>query len=221
MSITKSQIDAIAKGKLSGDIEFGDNKVIDLNDVTLSFFERYSAIYVKAIAQSINNKGVVASGKMLKGVDPEVSKDGNTLRIYMANYYDFVNKGVKGFKSGQPNSPYSFKSAYPSMNGPMVTAIQKWVKRNALSQRNETQKYKLSKLQKKRKSVAQLNTGRTTAYLIARKIKQRGLPKTGFFDNAVDQVFNQQFYDKMGKAVGADLVVYIKQANSLINKENQ
>jgi len=138
-----------------------------------------------------------------------------------ARYYDFVNKGVKGFKSGTPNSPYRFRSAFPSMNGPMVNAIQKWVKRNALAQRKETQKFNLSGLQKKRKSVSELNTGRTTAYLIARKIKQRGLPKTGFFDNAIDEVFNQQFYDKMGKAIGADLIVYIKQANTLINEENK
>jgi hypothetical protein len=107
------------------------------------------------------------------------------------------------------------------MNGPMVTAIQKWVKRNALAERREDQKYNLSGLQKKRKSVSQLNTGRTTAYLIARKIKQRGLPKTGFFDNAIDQVFNEQFYSKMAKAVGGDLRVYIKQATSLINEENK
>jgi hypothetical protein len=138
-----------------------------------------------------------------------------------AKYYDFVNKGVKGFYSGSPNSPYSFKSAYPSMNGPMVTAIQKWVKRNSKLARREDQKYNLSGLQRKRKSVSELNTGRTTAYLIARKIKQRGLPKTGFFDNAIDQVFNEQFYAKMAKAVGGDLRVYIKQATSLINDENK
>jgi hypothetical protein len=138
-----------------------------------------------------------------------------------AKYYDFVNKGVKGFYSGSPNSPYSFKSAYPSMNGPMVTAIQKWVKRNSKLARREDQKYNLSGLQRKRKSVSELNTGRTTAYLIARKIKQRGLPKTGFFDNAIDQVFNEQFYAKMAKAVGGDLRVYIKQATSLINEENK
>ena len=138
-----------------------------------------------------------------------------------AKYYDFVNKGVKGFKSGTPNSPYRFRSAYPSMNGPMVTAIQKWVKRNARSQRNEDQKYNLSSLQTKRKSVAQLNTGRTTAYLIARKIKQQGLKRTGFFDDAITEVFNQDFYDKMAKAVGADVVVYIKQASSLLNNENK
>ena len=138
-----------------------------------------------------------------------------------AKYYDLVNKGVKGFYSGSPNSPYSFKSAYPSINGPMVTAIQKWVKRNSKLARREDQKYNLSGLQKKRKSISELNTGRTTAYLIARKIKQRGLPKTGFFDNAIDQVFNEQFYAKMAKAVGGDLRVYIKQATSLINDENK
>jgi hypothetical protein len=138
-----------------------------------------------------------------------------------ARYYDFVNKGVKGFKSGTPNSPYSFKSAYPSINGPMVTAIQKWVKRNSKLARREDQKYNLSGLQKKRKSVSELNTGRTTAYLIARKIKQRGLPRTGFFDDAIDQVFNEQFYNKMAKALGGDVRLYIKQAASLINEENK
>jgi len=200
----------------------------------LPFVERtiisYAAKFIKQVQNNLKKANKVDTGTLSTDIaQGDLIKQGSSYSLDIgypassagAKYYDFVNKGVKGFKSGQPNSPYSFKSAYPSMNGPMVTAIQKWVKRNALSQRNETQKYKLSKLQKKRKSVSQLNTGRTTAYLIARKIKQRGLPKTGFFDNAIDQVFNQQFYDKMAKAVGADLVVYIKQANTLINNENK
>jgi len=138
-----------------------------------------------------------------------------------SKYYDFVNKGVRGFKSGTPNSPYRFRSAFPSMNGPMVNAIQKWVKRNSKLARREDQKYNLSGLQKKRKSVSELNTGRTTAYLIARNIKQRGLPRTGFFDDAIDQVFNEQFYNKMAEALGGDVRLYIKQAASLINEENK
>lgn len=191
---------------------------------------RFASIFIKRVQDNLKKANKVDTGTLSTDITQgDLIKEGSSYSLDIgypqssdgAKYYDFVNKGVKGFKSGQPNSPYSFKSAYPSMNGPMVNAIQKWVKRNALSQRREDQKYNLSGLQKKRKSVAQLNTGRTTAYLIARKIKQRGLPKTGFFDNAVDQVFNQQFYDKMGKAVGADLVVYIKQANSLINQENK
>ena len=200
----------------------------------LPFIERtiisYAAKFIKQVQNNLKKANKVDTGTLSTDIaQGDIIKQGSSYSLDIgypvgsdgARYYDFVNKGVKGFKSGQPNSPYSFKSAYPSMNGPMVTAIQKWVKRNALSSRKEDVKYNLSGLQKKRKSVAQLNTGRTTAYLIARKIKQRGLPKTGFFDNAIDQVFNQAFYDKMSKAVGADVRVYIKQATSLINNENQ
>lgn len=191
---------------------------------------RYAAKFILKVQDNLTKANKVDTGTLSTDItEGAIIKEGSNYSIDIgypkssdgARYYDFVNKGVKGFKSGSPNSPYSFKSAYPSMNGPMVTAIQKWVKRNSLSQRNETQKYNLSGLQRKRKSVAQLNTGRTTAYLIARKIKQRGLPKTGFFDNAIDEVFNKDFYDKMAKAVGGDVLVYINQANSLINKENK
>lgn len=200
----------------------------------LPFFERtiirFASIFIKRVQDNLKKANKVDTGTLSTDItEGELIKQGSTYSLDIgypvgsdgARYYDFVNKGVKGFKSGTPNSPYSFKSAYPSINGPMVTAIQKWVKRNALSQRREDQRFNLSGLQRKRKSVAQLNTGRTTAYLIARKIKQRGLPKTGFFDNAIDQVFNQAFYDKMGKAIGADVRVYIKQANTLINNENK
>jgi len=191
---------------------------------------RFASIFIKRVQDNLIKANRVDTGTLSTDItEGELIKQGSSYSLDIgyptssegAKYYDFVNKGVKGFKSGQPNSPYRFRSAYPSMNGPMVNAIQKWVKRNALSSRREDQRFNLSGLQKKRKSVAQLNTGRTTAYLIARKIKQRGLPKTGFFDNAVDEVFNQQFYDKMGKAIGADLIVYIKQANTLINEENK
>ena len=190
----------------------------------------YASKFILQVQDNLIKANKVDTGTLSTDIaQGDIIKQGSTYSLDIgypvgsdgARYYDFVNKGVKGFKSGQPNSPYRFRSAYPSINGPMVNAIQKWVKRNALSQRREDQRFNLSGLQKKRKSVAQLNTGRTTAYLIARKIKQRGLPKTGFFDDAITEVFNQDFYDKMAKAVGADVVVYIKQASSLLNNENK
>ena len=200
----------------------------------LPFIEKlmvaYAARFIFAAQNNLKKDNKVDTGTLEKDLaQGDLIRQGSNYAIDIgypetsagAKYYDFVNKGVKGFKSGTPNSPYRFRSAYPSMNGPMVTAIQKWVKRNARSQRNEDQKYNLSSLQTKRKSVAQLNTGRTTAYLIARKIKQQGLKRTGFFDDAITEVFNQDFYDKMAKAVGADVVVYIKQASSLLNNENK
>ena len=200
----------------------------------LPFIEKlmvaYAARFIFAAQNNLKKDNKVDTGTLEKDLaQGDLIRQGSNYAIDIgypetsagAKYYDFVNKGVKGFVSGQPNSPYRFRSAYPSINGPMVNAIQKWVKRNALSSRREDQRFNLSGLQRKRKSVAQLNTGRTTAYLIARKIKQRGLPKTGFFDDAITEVFNQDFYDKMAKAVGADVVVYIKQASSLLNNENK
>ena len=190
----------------------------------------YAARFIIQVQKNLQKANKTDTGTLERDIqEGSLIKDGSSYSIDVgypassegARYYDFVNKGVKGFKSGSPNSPYKFRSAYPSMNGPMVTAIQKWVKRNALAQRKETQTKNLSALQKKRKAVSELNTGRTTAYLIARKIKQRGLPRTGFFDDAIDQVFNEQFYSKMAKAVGGDVRVYIKQAVTLINEENK
>jgi hypothetical protein len=138
-----------------------------------------------------------------------------------AGYYDYVNKGVKGFDSKLPNSKYRFRNAKPSMNGPMVLAIQKWMKRNGLISRRETEKSTFTSLQRKRKRIGELDSSRVGAYLVARKIKSAGLPKTGFFDNAVNEYFGTEFGAAMAKAVGADIRVGVKQVNSLINDKNK
>jgi hypothetical protein len=190
----------------------------------------YAARFIIQVQKNLQKANKIDKGTLERDIqEGSLVKEGQSYSIEVgypktsegAKYYDYVNKGVQGFISKQPNSPYKYQSAFPKMNGPMVNAIQKWVKRNALAQRKETQTKNLSALQKKRKAVSELNTGRTTAYLIARKIKQRGLPRTGFFDDAIDQVFNEQFYSKMAKAVGGDVRVYIKQAVTLINEENK
>ena len=205
MSIGKSQIDAIAKGKLSGDIEFGDSKVINLSDVTLSFFERYSAIYVKAIEDSINKNEVVGSGKMLKGVDPEVSKDGNTLRIYMANYYDFVNKGVKGVKGSKnaPNSPYQYKNYGMSEKG--RKSIKEYINKGKAKIKVATKKSTVNAvgLEKKKTSLIDLKT-ETLIYLI----KKWGIKTTNFFDEATEQVEKEMIKD-LGEVMAQTIVIQI------------
>jgi hypothetical protein len=200
----------------------------------LPFIEKvmiaYAARFIIQVQKNLQATNRIDTGRLERDIqEGSLTKEGGTYSIDVgypkdseaAKYYDFVNKGVQGFISKKPNSKYKFKSAYPSMNGPMVNAIQKWVKRNARFQRNESQTENLSALQTKRKSVAELNTGRKTAYLVARSIKQKGLKKTAFFDDAVEKVFNQQFYTKMSQALGADVRVYIKQAVTLINEENK
>jgi hypothetical protein len=147
---------------------------------------------------------------------------GYPLNSEAANYAPFVNQGVKGFLSGEPSdSPFSFKSARPKYDGVMVDAMLQWVKRNGISSRSEDQRTNLSQLQTRRQSVGNVDVQRQTAYQIATAIKKRGLPKTDFFTSAVRQYFGDEFVSAVGSAFLSDVRVYIKQANQLINRENQ
>lgn len=162
------------------------------------------------LAQSdiINNQGVYS----VEAGYPEGSE--------AANYAPFVNQGVKGFYSGEPaDSPFFFKSAYPKYNGVMTDALLSWIQRNGIASRSEDQKKRLSNLQKKRASVGDIDVERQSAYFLASRIKQRGLPKTDFFTSAVREYFGDEFVAAVGSAFLSDVRVYIKQANNLINKK--
>lgn len=135
-----------------------------------------------------------------------------------AKYYDFVNKGVAGVKSGG-SSKYKFKSLNPSKK--MVTAIELWMRQRGLQGRNDDMRYNLSANQKKNKSLAQAPEKklRSFAYLSARKKKREGIPYSGFFDKAVKAQFGDDFAAAVAGAVAADLRVYIRKLDLLINKE--
>lgn len=224
--INDGTIEAIAK-----DLESrGDGKITDLSFVENTIIE-FAVAFIEKVKENLNKANAIDTGKLSDGISKgELIRKGGEYALEVgydpdsqaAKYYDFVNKGVKGTDSGRPSdSPYQFRSRTPSYNGPMVNAIQKWVKRNALAQRRETSKSTVTALQTKRKSVSELNTGRTTAFLIARSIKRKGLKRTGFFDNAVDEYFGDVFTDTIAKAMVADIVAVIKSRDSLINKENK
>ena len=132
-----------------------------------------------------------------------------------AKYYDFVNKGVKGVRSGQPaDTPYSFKNDKPGMN--MQLAIAKWYRRNASFGRKETQKQNLSGLQKKRKKLLKIADEatrlRSLAYATSVNIKRRGLKKTGFFDKAVEASFGKDFSRLVAVVSGREIAVTIRKS---------
>ena len=132
-----------------------------------------------------------------------------------AKYYDYVNKGVKGVRSGQPaDSPYSFKNDKPGMN--MQLAIAKWYRRNASFARAETQKQNLSGLQKKRKKIKKMADQATRlkslAYATSVNIKRRGLKKTGFFDKAVEASFGPDFSRLVAVVSGKEIAVTIRKS---------
>ena len=208
MSITKSQARQIALGKnLEGDFNLEDNKVIDLKDVTLSFFEKYAAIYLEAISKSIEKNKVVGSGKMLKGIDPQISKDDSTMRIYMADYYDFVNKGVKGVKNykNAPASPYKYKNY--GMNAEGRASIKDYIQSGKAKISVATKKNTTNAvgLEKKKISLIDLKTN-TLIYLI----KKYGIKTTNFFDEATESVRKSMIED-ISEVMAQTIVIQIGQ----------
>lgn len=191
----------------------------------------YAAAFIQKVQENLRQKNLIDSGTLETDITQgELIEQSGKYELDVgypasskaAKYYDFVNKGVQGFTSKQPDSPYKFKSGSPSKDGPMVKAILAWVQRQGITSRSETKSTTISSLQRKRKSIAELNPGLNTAYLIARSIKRRGLPKSGFFDSAVAEYFESgAFADTIAKSAGADVRVYIKQAQNILNKENK
>ena len=131
-----------------------------------------------------------------------------------SEYYDFVNKGVKGLKGNQ-NSPYKFR--YAGVSPKMVNAISGWLRNNKRASIREDQKKNLSALQKKRKSITKIisdaENKKRLAYNIAKSIKQKGINKTGFFDKAVESAFGESFTNDIAKAAGKEIAIRIKSAN--------
>lgn len=128
-------------------------------------------------------------------------------------YYDFQNKGVKGFKSGRTNSVYSFKSL--GVSPKMLEAIMSWYSRHQSFSLKEDQRKNLSALQRKRKSIS--NAANKTrnlkklAYITARSIKKKGMPRIGFIDDNIEIAFNDAFITKLEQALGVDILLKFKQ----------
>lgn len=198
--------------------------------VTEKFIIDYAIEFIKKVQENLKQLNKIDTGGLEKGISKgELQKSAGTYSIEIgypadtkqAEYYKYVNKGVQGFISKQPNSPYKFRSAYASINGPIATALRAWIKRQGIVSRKETQSTIKSGLQRKRKSISELDSSKFAAWKMAEKIKQRGLPKTGFFDNAIDEYFGDGFAEAMAKAVGSDIRVGVKQVNNLINEKNK
>lgn len=191
----------------------------------------YAVRFLEEVQSNIRKLDKIDTGRLFDEVrQSELTNKGGRLLEIVLGYFDdvkaseyaaYVNEGVQGSKSGQPNSRFKFKPTNPSMNGPMVTAIQNWVKRSGIAFKGETKGSVVGSLQRKRKAISEISKTRSTAYIIARSIKRKGLPKTGFFDKAVEMVYGKEFVQAISEAYAGDYAVYINQTNNLINKEKK
>lgn len=207
---------------LNSDFNFGGQErggEIRLDAVEQVMFDGADKFLKLAIAR-INAKKKVDTGNLSDIVISSIERKNGKYSLTIgydknnpaSQYYDFQNKGVKGIKSKQPNSPYSFKTL--SVSRKMVDAILQWYLRHRNYIRNEDQKKNLTSLQKKRKTISKISASqnklRQIATNTAKSIKKRGLERIGFFDDNISIAFGEEFQKKLATALGQDVALTIK-----------
>jgi len=167
-------------------------------DETLTELIMLAGEFVIAAQNNLNKGGHVSSGKLndsLKVLNPYENISKIVVDVEALFYYQFLNKGVKGIKSG--NGQYAFKTSYPSKD--MVNAITEWLKKAKSSTTNINKS--ISRLEKKNRTLAQYQK----AYAVARSIKMLGIKKTSFFDNAVKDI-QQIAKGELAKSFKVDII---------------
>lgn len=181
-----------------------------------------AANFIIKVQENLQRLGKVDTGTLSTKIDKgDVIESGGSYSIEVgyekgtkaAKYYDYVNKGVRGTKSGEPaDSPYSFKSDYPSSD--MTLNLAKWYRRHASAGRRESQKKGLSAVQRKRKKLSKMvdanKSLRSLAYATAINIKRRGLKRTGFFDDAIKYSFSDEFTKALAKITGKEIAINLR-----------
>lgn len=144
---------------------------------------------VKLAKQNLANSGAIASNALSQSitVTPISLNDKSfVVAIEAADYWKFVDLGVKGAKSSSraPNSPFQYRDKRPPLR-----PIQEWIA------------FKGIPLEGRDKQAA----NRSFAKNIANKIRREGLRATNFMSNAVTpemvEVLTQNIAEVLGKSI--------------------
>jgi hypothetical protein len=183
-----------------------DAKPIELS-ITAKVLAQYGAEFKLAVERLIDERQITASGYLADVSDPEITEQpgSTTLQIRLADYYDYVNKGVKGVKSSRnaPKSPYQFKTL--GVGDAMRASLTKYVTNNRSKIRTVTRDRAVG-IGLERKGVQsplerQVNT---MGYMI----KRFGIKARYYFDDAFNEVF-KDFEMVMLESVGNDIIIGI------------
>ena len=172
----------------------------------------------------LENEKAVSTGKLTEVSVPNVTTnvDSFTLNVgypigsKQLDYYDYINKGVKGVggtkaKPKKNSGKYSFKTKFA--NRAMAASIFSWL--NLARKSIRTDKIDLSGVQKKRRKLAKIlseaDNKKKLAYAISTAIKRDGIRATYYFDRAINENFGQEFKDALSVALGGDIILNIRQ----------
>jgi len=176
---------------------------------------QYAELFLTNLAAEINAKKISASGNLLDKTRFEiVDNNGNGVifKILMVDYYDYVNKGVRGVKSSTnaPQSPYQFKNFRMSDEG--RRSLRTWMLSGKMKVRNVV-KTKSIGYERKNKKISRETDLENLIY----NIKKYGIKKRGYFDEAIRKTFGD-FTQSITEVVGKTVAISIGEFSKQINK---
>jgi hypothetical protein len=211
MSISKSQSDNLLNKSLGKtDYSIEDIANLDLTNPTLELLLSYTKIFQDEIrlqirGKNLKGKDLNAGGDLSDNIDVVANEDGTGVFINMIDYYDFVNKGVKGVNSSKnaPNSPYQYKTY--GMPKSARKGLKEYINSGKARVRLDTNKKTIIGADKKRISLidAQVNQ-------LVYNIKKYGIKTTNYLDNAMNEVLPKLSEDML-ILIGRAIVVQIGQ----------
>jgi hypothetical protein len=192
--------------------------------------------FIKLAKKRLTQRGKIDTGNLSDLIVGDLTNKGGTYEITVgylksnpaSKYFDYNDLGVRGvggFKGKLPrgfkqptNSPYSFRDPIDkiTLSKGFIDSIIKWYLRHKQYIRNDDQRKNLSALQRKRKTLASIvpesEKIRGLAIATAKNIKRKGISRTGFITDNVEEAFGKDFQIKLSKALGQDFVLNIKKA---------
>jgi hypothetical protein len=145
--------------------------------------EKFGKYVVQQSKSNLSKKKKKDTSNLYNGIKFEVTKEKDTTTLSFdfgtANdYWQFVDKGVKGVSSSAkaPNSPFKFGTG-TGKSGGLTKGINGWVARKRIQFQDRKTKQFLSY--------------KATAFLIIRSIWNKGLETTNFFTKPFEQAFKR------------------------------
>ena len=207
ISIDKAQADALAEDPNFGG-EDKPNAPVKLT-VLQKILAQYASEFQLVLEQNIKDRGLTASGRLRDSIEPEFDDDGMGFRIYMADYFDYPNKGVQGvdFNNNAPNSRYKYRHYKMDKDG--RESIREYIQ-SGKAKITTVRKDKAVGIGLERKGVSAIDTKvNTLIYLI----KSYGIKTTNYFDDAFEKVF-KDFLVISSKVVGRQVVITLQRLNT-------
>ena len=202
-NISRVQHEALADGfiDLLGEdtSNFEPVKLTDVNNTIVQL----AAKYIDIVADKINEKDVVSSGRMADEMQPTMLEfDGKTYRIGITapEYSSYQDEGVNGWAVDR-GSRFSYRTRGVDPNGEMVKSVKQWIQREGASARNVTR----AVTARERKGQTMPDPTTRAAVRASYFIKKKGIKPRRFWKEATDE-FVVEMENELGIALKIDVI---------------